>query len=847
MKKQKNIFVCLLLAVATACLTIPLLSSQNNAVFASSITAETAIAGEGTINDPYTISSAETLVAFSASVNSGENLYSGKYVILTSDIDMSSYPNFTPIGANATNNFRGNFNGQGHTISNLKITSTSGLSYVGLFGYIKASSDVVIQNFTLFNAIIAASTTTTIYGGAVVGFCELSRTGTYNTALITKVAVRGGEIKLTGRGTTSSIFVGGLVGGTSLTNAGIPVNEDYAFLEVLSIRLCYTNTRVSFIAEGKYYYGGVIGMGFANIINSYSLNNPLFYPLGIKPSSNTGLLLVKFAYYFYESNGEYVYWGLYTHKDSATTYFADYVYQALAISYNQNANDWLYEIIDDSLTDGQIIIKNVGNVYEEPVISTADISVQNRYYDITANAYVNKESAITSTLSVGEIFIANIYDNLNRQYLTQINKNYFDFVKGTAVTSIATSTLTIASEHINLALDGYSLYVNYINGYPVSINGINYWLTTLNNNIYKYNESTGLFSVVSVLTDDNLLPTQEGMYFLGWSTTQNTPTCDFVGGSLGAEYIAWHCDIPLVIIAERSNLESLADFTITALTCDTSNSIFNAEAATTLYPVWGDLKFRCYTKVYKVIDGVYTQITNIKILSSATERENYFRLTSGEDFDMSLLNSLNQQILLNNGYTEIKWHIGTLADNVITDYSDAKYGTLSTSNLATTILQSPTFETSIFAVLTPRDNIKIAVQTNEFEGSENLVFKIKNTANTNITSVAISGATELTYGETYIITVEGIPDGWYIRNATIQSANTTFSINSNTCTFTVDSNQNTLVVILDIQESFFTDLIKYTFIGLLVVSLATLFLSMIINTFKPALSQKVELKDKKKK
>lgn len=64
--------------------------------------------------------------------------------------------------------FSGTFDGQGHTISNLKIAlaSTEINSYAGLFG---VANGAVIKNFTLSNAEISVSGATNAYVGGVVG------------------------------------------------------------------------------------------------------------------------------------------------------------------------------------------------------------------------------------------------------------------------------------------------------------------------------------------------------------------------------------------------------------------------------------------------------------------------------------------------------------------------------------------------------------------------------------------------------------------------------------------------------------------------------------------------------
>ena len=117
------------------------------------------------------------LFGFASLVNSG-NDFAGKTVVLTADIDLNNMP-WAPIG-NVTfnrdgdgsyvvhNAFKGTFDGQGHTISNLKIdTEANG---VGLFGAIIGAT---IKNVNIKNVDIVADGT----AAALVGYC-LSYTNT---------------------------------------------------------------------------------------------------------------------------------------------------------------------------------------------------------------------------------------------------------------------------------------------------------------------------------------------------------------------------------------------------------------------------------------------------------------------------------------------------------------------------------------------------------------------------------------------------------------------------------------------------------------------------------------------
>lgn len=98
----------------------------------------------------YKISNANDLKDFAELVNNG---YNTTDAYLAADIDMTgaTWPN--PIGNWNTNNvnsaYKGHFDGQGHTISNL--TYTAAKNYHGLFGVV--SEGAVIENFTVSGTI----------------------------------------------------------------------------------------------------------------------------------------------------------------------------------------------------------------------------------------------------------------------------------------------------------------------------------------------------------------------------------------------------------------------------------------------------------------------------------------------------------------------------------------------------------------------------------------------------------------------------------------------------------------------------------------------------------------------
>ncbi len=97
------------------------------------------------------------LESFRDAVNAGTT-YAGKMVVLTADIDLGNRE-WVAIGS-LNKPFCGSFDGQNHTISNLKITKEIGniaaSNRQGLFGTIKASGKTTFSNLTLHNADVVA-------------------------------------------------------------------------------------------------------------------------------------------------------------------------------------------------------------------------------------------------------------------------------------------------------------------------------------------------------------------------------------------------------------------------------------------------------------------------------------------------------------------------------------------------------------------------------------------------------------------------------------------------------------------------------------------------------------------
>jgi hypothetical protein len=189
---------------------------------------------------------------------------------LMNDIDLESVE-WTPIGTD-TAPFTGFLDGQGYTISNLKITESQ--VYVGLFGYNKGT----IKNIKLSNVYInvTGGISTNIYGGTFIGYND-------STFLIENLQSFLGEITINKRGVNLG-YVGGLIGytqsscflnnsvnnlivsGSLLNNAGGLIGHGES---PITINNSYNNASIS----GIDYVGGLVGHGQSSLSINNSHNN----------------------------------------------------------------------------------------------------------------------------------------------------------------------------------------------------------------------------------------------------------------------------------------------------------------------------------------------------------------------------------------------------------------------------------------------------------------------------------------------------------------------------------------------------------------------------------------------
>ncbi|MCH5252047.1 MAG: Ig-like domain-containing protein [Lachnospiraceae bacterium] len=153
------------------------------------------------------IENEEQLIAFAQFVNNGDDDYAGKYVKLGDNITLTKP--WEPMGEYSegkneeeTKKFSGTFDGAGHTITGLSITSnTSSSVCVGLFGYVNGGT---IQNLTVKGEVtVVGKENIDIYVGGIVGH---NQNGTVKNCR-SEVSV-----KVENTSDPHRIYIGGIVG-----------------------------------------------------------------------------------------------------------------------------------------------------------------------------------------------------------------------------------------------------------------------------------------------------------------------------------------------------------------------------------------------------------------------------------------------------------------------------------------------------------------------------------------------------------------------------------------------------------------------------------------------------------
>ncbi|QCQ36348.1 fimbrillin family protein [Bacteroides fragilis] len=246
-------------------------------------------------NGSYTVTSADGLMNVAKLVNGGKTDIN---ITLDKNIDLTG-KDWTPIGTDYDNSYKGTFDGGGHTITGLTFTTND--EYAGLFGWLNRAGTV--KNVVMEGVQI---TSHQIYGGSIGGVvgsgwgtienCSVSGSvsGTMYVGGVVGVQI-GGSIT----GCSSSATVKGMVdvgGVAGQTNSSATLTACYATGNVIiemdpkkniaggslvgmnagsSLLACYATGNVTSTGSstGYMHIGGFLGNNYTTVTAGYWKNN----------------------------------------------------------------------------------------------------------------------------------------------------------------------------------------------------------------------------------------------------------------------------------------------------------------------------------------------------------------------------------------------------------------------------------------------------------------------------------------------------------------------------------------------------------------------------------------------
>ena len=243
----------------------------------------------------YTVTSADGLMNVAELVNGGKTDIN---ITLTADIDLTG-KDWTPIGTDYDNSYKGTFDGGGHTITGLTFTTND--EYAGLFGWLNRAGTV--KNVVMEGVQI---TSNQIYGGSIGGVvgsgwgtienCSVSGSvsGTVYVGGVVGVQIGGSITGCSSSATVKgTVDVGGVAG---QTNSNATMTACYATgnvtLEIApkkniaggglvgmnagsSLLACYATGNVTSTGSstGYMHIGGFLGNNYTTVTACYWKNN----------------------------------------------------------------------------------------------------------------------------------------------------------------------------------------------------------------------------------------------------------------------------------------------------------------------------------------------------------------------------------------------------------------------------------------------------------------------------------------------------------------------------------------------------------------------------------------------
>ena len=345
MKKFFIIFLCLTMCVSICSCKSP---TPPPATYEESIwdgnIADSFQEGDGSESSPYKITNASQFALLAKQVNEG-NQYEGKYFSLLCDIDLNKL-DWTPIG-NGIYSFMGIFDGNGHTIKNLKISQSIHYTYEyptgkkaaycdsGLFATVQ---DANIRNIVIDGATIKITDTKSVDTHRVGVLCGTVRT--YQSAsVISNIDIKNATVTtdFTTNQRPLSLSIGGAIGhiyaynNTTTTISLIETHSTFSFGKgygssnymgtilgsanfldsTFNMENCVAYQMLSVSPEQYYYtftndFCGAIGNAQAsakpfvvkNVFSKSTLNKPVLESAKTVPAAIASHVIIGEAYYF---------------------------------------------------------------------------------------------------------------------------------------------------------------------------------------------------------------------------------------------------------------------------------------------------------------------------------------------------------------------------------------------------------------------------------------------------------------------------------------------------------------------------------------------------------------------
>ncbi len=244
----------------------------------------------------YTVYNANGLMNIAELVNGGKTDIN---ITLDTNIDLTG-KDWTPIGTSFRNSYTGTFDGGGHTIKGLTVTTND--QFVGLFGSLGEAGtvkNVVMEGVqitnnqinggsiggvvgfswggTIENCSVSGSVSGTVYVGGVVGAqWDGSITGCSSSATVKGMVDVGGVVGQTNGNTTmTACYATGDVTLEIDPKKNISGGSLVGFNGGSSVRACYATGNVTSTGSstGKVHIGGLFGDNYTDLTACYWKNN----------------------------------------------------------------------------------------------------------------------------------------------------------------------------------------------------------------------------------------------------------------------------------------------------------------------------------------------------------------------------------------------------------------------------------------------------------------------------------------------------------------------------------------------------------------------------------------------